>query len=224
MTSIHSRLTQFKAHLNRFPFIAILRGIHPYEVEEVGQVLFDFGFRIIEVPMNSPDTVESVKRLKNYFIKQNLDSKDLPLIGAGTVQTSADVHALAEVGCDLIISPHFDLEVVESTLQVGLISLPGVVTPSEAFRALKSGAHALKLFPAVSCPPSYVKALRAVLDEDTLLIPVGGVGLEQFGEYLDVGCVGFGLGSLVYKKGDQVDEVRVKVMRLIEAWKVGSKL
>jgi 2-dehydro-3-deoxyphosphogalactonate aldolase len=214
----HQRFTQFKSHLKHLPLIAILRGVQTHEVCTIGQLLFDRGLRIIEVPMNSPNAIESIQCLKAFFMHQSLPVEDQPIIGAGTVTTVKQVQDLAAVGCDLIISPHLDSAVVQATLQQSLISLPGVCTPSEAFLALKEGAHGLKCFPAISCPPSYIKAIRAVLDKDVLIFSVGGVGLDQFSAYRQVGTTGFGLGSLVYTKGDSLEQINQKMNNLLKAW------
>ena len=214
----NQRLDLFKIHLKNFPIIAILRGVQPDEVCEVGELLYNRGLRIIEVPMNSPQPVKSIERLQAYFKKKALPFYDQPIIGAGTVTTPTQVTQLADIGCDLIISPHLDLDVMRTTLESSLLSLPGVCTPSEAFLALKEGAHALKFFPAVLCSPSYIKAIRAVLADDILVFPVGGVKLDQFSDYLKAGANGFGLGSLVYKKGDSLKQINQKMDHLLEAW------
>jgi 2-dehydro-3-deoxyphosphogalactonate aldolase len=162
--------------LDRFPLIAILRGVRPDEVEAIGDVLIDAGFSILEVPLNSPDPLDSIARL----------ARRLPdaLIGAGTVMTPQAVHDVAQAGGRLILMPHSDPAVVRAARDAGLLCVPGVATPTEAFAALANGASALKLFPAEQMPPAIVKAWRAVVPHQVRLLPVGGINPDSMAAYL----------------------------------------
>lgn len=190
----------FRSHFAACPLVAIIRGVRPDEVESVGQALFDAGIRIIEVPLNSPEPLVSIGRLAARF-------GDRALIGAGTVLTPADVAAVAQAGGRIIVSPGFDEAVVDATVAAGLVAAPGYFTPSEAFAALKAGAHALKLFPAEAAPPPVVKAQRAVLPASVPLIVVGGVTPDKMAAYLAAGANGFGLGGALFRPGQDAQLV-----------------
>ena len=185
--------------LDRFPLIAILRGVRPDEVEALGDVLIDAGFSILEVPLNSPDPLDSIARLARRFPDA--------LIGAGTVMTPQAVHDVAEAGGRLILMPHSDPAVVRAARDAGLLCVPGVATPTEAFAALANGASALKLFPAEQMPPAIVKAWRAVVPHQVRLLPVGGINPDSMAPYLAAGAAGFGLGSALYRPGMTAAEV-----------------
>jgi len=180
--------------LQELPLVAILRGVEPDEVLDITQVLFNTGFRCIEVPLNSPDPLESIRRLAEDFGEQ-------VLVGAGTVLDAGSVDAVAEAGGALIVTPHFDATLVQRATARGLCCVPGVATPSEAFAALAAGAHALKMFPAEMLPPPVVKAWTAVLPDGVRLLPVGGITPQRMASYLAAGAGGFGLGSALYKPG-----------------------
>ena len=186
--------------VGRCPLIAILRGITPEESTSIGQVLVDAGFTIIEVPLNSPEPLESIGRLS-----QALGSR--ALIGAGTVIDPSDVNRVADAGGRLVVSPHTDPRVVEASRARGLASLPGIATASEAFAALAAGASGLKLFPAEGAPPRVLKALRAVLPAEVPLFPVGSIAPETMRGYWDAGASGFGLGSALYRPGATTQQV-----------------
>lgn len=179
--------------LDRFPLIAILRGVRPDEVEAIGDVLINAGFSILEVPLNSPDPLDSIARLARRFPDA--------LIGAGTVMTPQAVHDVAQAGGRLILMPHSDPAVVRAARDAGLLCVPGVATPTEAFAALANGASALKLFPAEQMPPAIVKAWRAVVPHQVRLLPVGGINPDSMAPYLAAGAAGFGLGSALYRPG-----------------------
>ncbi len=185
---------RFLETLRQAPLIAILRGIRPEEVEAVGEALVAAGIRLIEVPLNSPDPFSSIARLVKRF-------GDSAMVGAGTVVQADDVAELADIGASLVISPNTDLSVVEASVKAGLVSLPGVMTPSEAFAAIRAGATALKLFPMEIITPAGVKAMKAVLPPQVPLIAVGGVAASNIAVFRDAGCAGFGLGSSLYKPG-----------------------
>jgi 2-dehydro-3-deoxyphosphogalactonate aldolase len=193
-------LEDFRRHLVACPLVAIIRGVTPGEVEGVGQALFDAGIRIIEVPLNSPEPLRSIERLARHLGGQ-------ALIGAGTVLDAAQPRDVANAGGRIIVSPSTDAAVIEATIRAGLVSVPGFFTPSEAFAAVKAGAHALKLFPAEAAPPAVVKAQKAVLPPNVPLLIVGGVTIDKLQPYLEAGANGFGLGSSVYRPGQSPGEV-----------------
>jgi 2-dehydro-3-deoxyphosphogalactonate aldolase len=176
------------------PLIAILRGVRPAEAIGIGAVLIETGFVAIEVPLNSPEPQESIRLLAEAF-------GDQALIGAGTVLDPADVDRIADAGGRLIVMPHGDPVVIRAAKQRGLLCVPGVATPTEAFAALAAGADALKLFPAEALPPAVVKAWRAVLPKELWLLPVGGIRPDSMAAYLEAGANGFGLGSALYQPG-----------------------
>lgn len=203
-------LEQFHRHFAACPLVAIIRGVTPAEVEDIGQALFDAGIRIIEVPLNSPQPLTSIERLA---IRLGAEA----LIGAGTVLNAAEVTAVANAGGRIIVSPSTDSSVIEATVRAGLVSAPGFFTPSEAFLARKAGAHALKLFPAEAAPPAVVKAQRAVLPSDVPLIVVGGVTPASLGAYIDAGADGFGLGSALYRPGQPPEQVANQAREFVRA-------
>lgn len=194
-------LARFRTNLAACPLVAIIRGVTPGEVEAIGEALIEAGIRIIEVPLNSPDPFDSIARLVR-------SAGSVATIGAGTVLDQADVRRVAEVGGELIVSPNVDTEVIGATSGAGLVSSPGYFTPSEAFAALKAGAHALKLFPAEAAGPNVLKAQLAVLPKTAPVLVVGGVTPDNMRGYLDVGAAGFGLGSGLYRAGLSPSEVR----------------
>jgi 2-dehydro-3-deoxyphosphogalactonate aldolase len=206
--SAHLR-SAFHAHLKTCPLIAILRGITPPEAAAVGRVLWDAGFRILEVPLNSPQPYESIAALR----------KELPdaLIGAGTVLQASQVREVQAAGGQLIIAPNFNAAVVQEALRLQMLAVPGVATPSEAFAALDAGAHAIKLFPAEMISPAAVKAMRAVLPREALLIPVGGIGAQNMAAYFAAGANGFGIGSSIYKSGKALPDLKQDAVDLIAA-------
>lgn len=190
----------FEAAFAACPLVAILRGIRPEDVEEVGQALIDAGFTAIEVPLNSPRPFASIERLARCV-------GESAIVGAGTVLTAQDVTRVQDAGGRLIVSPNCDEEVVGATVKAGLAALPGFFTATEAFSALRLGANALKLFPAEAASPTVVRALRAVLPKDTPLLVVGGVTPETLAPWLAAGADGFGLGSALYRPGATGQEV-----------------
>jgi 2-dehydro-3-deoxyphosphogalactonate aldolase len=199
-----------KSWLAGCPLIAVLRGIRPDEVEAIGAALADAGIAIIEVPLNSPDPMESIRRLASRF-------GDRQLIGAGTVMRPAQVAQIAAVGGRLIVTPHADASIVRAAKAAGLLSVPGFFTPAEAFSLLDAGADALKLFPAEGTNPPALKAMRAVLPRDTLVLPVGGIGADNMRAWLAAGAAGFGTGSSLYKPGDDPGTVARKAKELLRA-------
>ncbi|MEZ5832259.1 MAG: 2-dehydro-3-deoxy-6-phosphogalactonate aldolase [Dongiaceae bacterium] len=189
-----------REHLNRLPLIAILRGMKPDEAPWVLETLAAAGFGILEVPLNSPRPLESLA----YLVRHATAGM---LIGAGTVLSEADVNQVALTGAKLMIAPNFSPSVVAAAKARGLIALPGVATPTEAFAALASGADGLKMFPGELLPPAAVKAWRAVMPRGTLLLPTGGVTPENVAAYRTAGADGFGIGSALYKPGMTREEL-----------------
>ncbi|MBP5969389.1 MULTISPECIES: 2-dehydro-3-deoxy-6-phosphogalactonate aldolase [Pseudomonas] len=192
--------------------IAILRGLHPQEAAAVGEVLYAAGFRVIEVPLNSPSPYESIAILR----------KALPpdcLIGAGTVLTPEQVELVKEAGGQVIVMPHSDAKVLRAAKAAGLYLSPGVATPTEAFAALEEGADILKLFPAEQMGPAVVKAWLAVLPSGTILAPVGGITPDNMQVFIDAGVKGFGLGSGLFKPGMSVEQVAANAKAYVAAWK-----
>jgi 2-dehydro-3-deoxyphosphogalactonate aldolase len=193
--------------------IAILRGITPRETTAIGDALVEAGFRIIEVPLNSPDPLASISLLARHFAGTDV------VIGAGTVLDSASVARVEEAGGSLIIAPNCNPAVIAEAVARDLIAVPGIATPTEAFAALDAGAAALKLFPAEAASPAVLKAMRAVLPHGTRILPVGGITPEGMAVWRGAGAAGFGLGSALYRPGLSVDEVRAGAARFIAAWR-----
>ncbi|WP_341989342.1 2-dehydro-3-deoxy-6-phosphogalactonate aldolase [Azorhizobium sp. AG788] len=199
----------FPEALAACPLVAILRGLTPAEAPEIGTALVDAGFTLIEVPLNSPEPLVSIRLLAEAF-------GDRALIGAGTVLSPADVDAVAAAGGRIIVMPHADLEVIRAAKARGLICTPGVATPTEAFAARAAGADALKLFPAEGIPPVIVKAWRAVL-RDIPLLPVGGIHAGNMAAYRAAGANGFGIGSALYAPGKSAAAVATDAHALLSA-------
>jgi len=192
---------ELRQYLSPLPLIAVLRGITPEEVPAIAGVLFDEGFRVLEVPLNSPRPLESIRLLAREF-------RERCLIGAGTVIASSDVARVRDSGGALIVMPHGDTAVVREAKRLGLVCIPGVATPTEAFAAIAAGADALKMFPAEALPPGALKAWRAVLPSETLLFAVGGIKPDNMAPYWAAGANGFGTGSNLYAPGADAAKVR----------------
>lgn len=206
-----THLTAFDAAFARLPLIAILRGVRPDEVEAIGEALVAAGFAIVEVPLNSPDPFDSIARLATRLAGR-------AVVGAGTVLRVEDVARVEAAGGTLVIAPNADPRVIAAAAARGLVPLPGVATPTEAFAALEAGAAALKLFPAEAASPAVLKAMRAVLPGDTRVLPVGGVTAEGMGPWCAAGAAGFGLGSALYAAGMGAEEVGARARGFVEAW------
>jgi 2-dehydro-3-deoxyphosphogalactonate aldolase len=203
---------RFDTALRTLPLIAILRGIKPIESEAVAVALHAEGFRLIEIPLNSPDPFESIARVRRALPAE-------ALVGAGTVLRSDDVQCLQAAGGDLIVMPHADRAVIRAAKEAGLVCVAGVATPTEAFAALDTGADALKLFPAELISPSALKAMRAVLPEASQLFPVGGITLDTMAGYVRAGASGFGLGSALYSPGASGSHMRERARRFVDTWR-----
>jgi 2-dehydro-3-deoxyphosphogalactonate aldolase len=199
-------------HAAALPLIAILRGITPGEAVSIGQALLGAGFRLLEVPLNSPEALESIRRLADLC-------GDRARVGAGTVVTESQVHDVAAAGGTLVVSPIMNGGVIRATKSLGHWSVPGVATPTEAFAALEAGADMLKLFPAEQITPAVVKAWRAVLPRDVPLVPVGGITPERMAAYVAAGANGFGLGSALFTPGMTAADVGRAATPFVAAWR-----
>ncbi len=186
--------------LRRWPLVAILRGIKPGEVLDIGATLVEAGFTIIEVPLNSPEPFASIERLAKRL-------GDRALVGAGTVTDWEQVTKIADAGGRVIVMPHADERVVEAAKRLNLFVVPGFATPTEAFRMISAGADAIKLFPAEANPPKVLRSLRAVLPKEVPILPVGGITPQNMNDYWVAGADGFGLGSALYKPGMTTEQV-----------------
>jgi 2-dehydro-3-deoxyphosphogalactonate aldolase len=205
-----THLAEFDAAFVHCPLIAILRGLTPDEAVPVGEALIGAGFTLIEVPLNSPDPLESIARLAK-------SAAGRAMVGAGTVLSEADVAAVAAAGGTLIISPNANPGVIAASAARGLVSLPGIATPTEAFSALDAGATALKLFPAEAASPTVLKAMRAVLPKTLRILPVGGIAPDNMQPWRDAGAAGFGLGSALYQPVFTAAEVGARAAAFIKA-------
>ncbi|GFM75014.1 2-dehydro-3-deoxy-6-phosphogalactonate aldolase [Pseudomonas cichorii] len=201
-----------KQALKENGLVAILRGLRPEEAPAIGEVLYQAGFRVIEVPLNSPQPYDSITLLRQYLPADCL-------VGAGTVLTPEQVDQVKEAGGQVIVMPHSDPKVLRAAKAAGLFLSPGVATPTEAFAALAEGADVLKLFPAEQMSPAVVKAWLAVLPAGTVLLPVGGITPENMKVFLEAGVKGFGLGSGLFKPGMSAVDVEQRAKAYVSAWR-----
>ena len=192
--------------------VAILRGVTPGEVEGIGDALHDAGIRVVEVPFNSPEPFRSIAALAARF-------QGRMVVGAGTVLDVDSVDKLKSAGGEISVSPDCNPQVIGRAVELGLVPLPGVFTPTEAFTAVRAGARHLKLFPAEAASPKTVKAWKAVLPRDVNIYAVGGVTPANMKDWADAGCAGFGIGSNIYKPGMSADDVGKAAREFVAAWK-----
>ena len=195
----------------KYPLIAILRGLKPEETEGVVGALIETGFRAIEIPLNSPDPFRSIE------IAAKMAPADC-LIGAGTVLSTEDVDALDAAGGKLMVSPNADADVISAARVKGMVTMPGVLTPTEALVAAKAGATGLKFFPASIIGPSGINAIRTILPKDLVIAAVGGVSDKNFADYTNAGIIAFGLGTSLYKPGMTAAEVRERAIVTLSAY------
>lgn len=193
------------------PLVAILRGITQAEAVPVAEVLLEAGIRVLEVTLNSPQPLRSIEQLARRFGEQ-------ALIGAGTVTSTQAVRDVAAAGGRLVVMPHCDPQVIAAAKEAGLVCLPGVATPTEAFSALRAGADALKVFPAEQIPPAVLQAWRTVLPPGTGLYPVGGITPDRMARYRAAGATGFGIGGALYRAGKHPSQVQQDALAFTRAW------
>jgi 2-dehydro-3-deoxyphosphogalactonate aldolase len=204
--------TRFEQAMTSLPLVAILRGVKPSEAPGALEALVSAGFFLIEIPLNSPEPLASIAAMRRLAPRE-------VFIGAGTELRVEDVAAVADAGGDLIVAPNMDADVIRAAKARGLIALPGVATPTEAFAALKAGADGLKAFPAEMIPPHVVKAWRAVIPRSVPILPVGGVTPTTMTDYLKAGATGFGLGSALYKAGDSAQRIAENARAFVQGWR-----
>ncbi len=206
------RVARFDRAMAQLPLVAILRGLKPEEAVDIGIALERAGFSLIEVPLNSPQPFESVAALRRA-------SGPDTLVGAGTVTRVEDVQRLRQVGADIVVMPHADVAVIRAAKSAGMLCIPGVATPTEAFAALEAGADALKLFPAELVTSAVMKAMRAVLPANVRLLPVGGIGPASLAPWVACGAAGFGLGSALFSPGCDAEVVAANAAAFVRAWR-----
>jgi 2-dehydro-3-deoxyphosphogalactonate aldolase len=194
---------RLQAAMTKLPLVAILRGVTPQEAPDIAEVLLEEDFEFIEIPLNSPEPLKSIAAVRRM-------APPRVYVGAGTVLSESQVEAVAGAGGDLIVTPNANPAVIARAHALGLVTMPGAATPSEAFAALAAGADAVKAFPAEMIAPAVVKAWAAVLPKGTAILPVGGITPENMAPYLKAGAAGFGLGSALYRPGDSPHAVREK--------------
>ena len=201
----------FEEALAACGLVAILRGLQPGEAVAIGEALCTAGIRILEVPLNSPDPFASIAALAK-------SANGRYLVGAGTVLKPEQVDLLHAAGGTLCVSPDGNPEVIARAIKLGLLPLPGVFTPTEAFAAIRAGATYLKMFPAEAASPAVLKAWRAVLPGNVHVLPVGGISADNMTDWLNAGAAGFGIGSSLFKPGDKPEDAAAKATALVAAW------
>ena len=207
-----SRIERLHAAMGKLPLVAILRGLRPDEAEDIGLALEAAGFDLIEVPLNSPQPFDSIATLRRVL-------QPATLVGAGTVTRVEDVRRLHDIGAALVVMPHADTAVIRAAKAAGLLCVPGVATPTEAFAAIAAGADALKLFPAELVTDGVMKAMRAVLPAHVPLLPVGGITPASLAPWHQAGASGFGLGSALFSPGLSTEAVIANAHAFIQAWR-----
>lgn len=205
-----------QACFSAVPVVAILRGVRPNEVISIGRALIDAGIRVIEVPLNSPDPLHSIRTLALEF------SHDAA-IGAGTVLSLEQLDAVIKAGGRIAVAPNTDEKIIRAACDAGVEPMPGIFSPTEAFVALAAGANYLKLFPASVVGPAGLRAMRAVLPADARVLAVGGVGAETIDAWRLAGANGFGIGSEIYRPGDEPASVARRARDLVEVIKKSGR-
>lgn len=205
-------MNKLEEWFERMPVVAILRGIRPDEVVEIGEALYRAGIGIMEVPLNSPDPLLSIERLRGAMGNRCV-------VGAGTVLTDEDVVGVAQAGGEIAVSPNTNADLIQRSIELGLTPMPGWATATDAFLAYQAGARYLKLFPAATYGPGHVYALSAVLPKDTKLLAVGGVGASVASQWLQAGITGFGIGTEIYVPGRSASEVFERAGQVVAAIK-----
>ncbi len=198
-------LTRF---LDPMPIVAILRGITPDKSTEVVDCLFDAGIQIVEVPLNSPNALDSIGLISEKYGNRML-------VGAGTVLKTSSVREVADVGGQLIVSPCMNHDVINTCVDLDMVSLPGVATPTEAFAALDAGASGLKAFPGEMLSPATIKSWRTVLPQDAKVLPVGGIDSSNMEKYWAAGANGFGIGGALYRQGKSIEDIRADAVKFV---------
>ena len=206
------RLNQY---MNELPLIAILRGITPQQSESVVEALYAAGFRIVEVPLNSPDALGSIERIAKQF------GGDM-LVGAGTVLKTDQVTQVKDRGGQMIVSPNTDISVIEASVAQEMVTIPGAATPSEAFAGIAAGAHAVQVFPAEMITPSILASWRAVIPASAGLLPVGSINHTNMADYWQAGASGFGLGGSLYTPNLSLGDISANATKL--AWSMASTM
>ncbi len=196
--------------LENMPVVAIIRGVTPDQAVDIGHAIYDAGISIIEVPLNSPEPFESIKRL-------SIELGEDCVIGCGTLLNQEDAKRVAKVGGQIAVTPNTRPSVIKRCIELGMIPMPGWATPTEAFAAYRAGARYLKLFPASSFGAGHIKAVKAVLPGDAKVLAVGGAGAHNAAEWLSAGVDGFGIGSDIYKAGRSVEDVHRRCIDIVEA-------
>ena len=205
-------MTTFDDAFEDLPLVAILRGLEPKDADAVGDALVEAGFRLIEVPLNSPDPLASIAKLAERH-------GDGIIIGAGTVLTPDAARDVVVRGGRLVVMPHGDPAVIEAAKKAGAWCIPGAATPTEAFAAFAAGADAVKLFPGEALPPAVLKSWRSVFPPEMRLLPVGGVGIGNMADYVAAGASGFGIGSALFRAGKSAEDVAADARAFADAWR-----
>ncbi len=209
-------MNPFDRAVDHLPLVAILRGLTPDDAEAVGDVLVEAGFRLIEIPLNSPDPLISIGKLAGRY-------GDDVIIGAGTVMSRKAAQDVIDQRGRLIVMPHSDPAIITAAKQAGAWCVPGVATPTEGFAAFAAGADAVKLFPGEALPPGVVKSWRSVFPKSLRLLPVGGISVDNMAEYAAAGASGFGIGSSLFKAGKSLEQIKADAKRFVAAWrKIGK--
>ena len=195
-------------YLNDLPLIAILRGITPEDCEVVTEALFAAGFRMVEVPLNSPQALRSIECIAHQF-------GDVILVGAGTVLAPEQVHQVREKGGRLIVAPNTNLPVIQAGVEAEMVTIPGAATPTEAFAGIQAGASGVKVFPAEAIGPQVLASWRAVIPDTAPLLPVGGIDSPNMSDYWQAGAAGFGIGGALYKVGKSLGDISASATKLV---------